>query len=145
MRSLSPLLLTCAAAFVVHGAGANVVVAQTAFPRAFGPGYRPLPVENLNPSARGELLSMGPYVRLTYSAKMQLRASTASRYATPSWRPPAPSRRGVLPYFPAPTYQAPVKPFANVRPAPSSFERYWPLLLEPRENPRTGRVIWTLP
>jgi hypothetical protein len=37
------------------------------------------------------------------------------------------------------------KPFSNVRPAPTAFERYWPLLLEGREDPKTGVVIWYIP
>jgi hypothetical protein len=37
------------------------------------------------------------------------------------------------------------KPFENARPAPTAFERYWPLLLEGREDPKTGVIIWSLP
>jgi hypothetical protein len=32
-----------------------------------------------------------------------------------------------------------------MRPAPTAFERYWPLLLEGREDPETGVVIWSIP
>jgi hypothetical protein len=39
----------------------------------------------------------------------------------------------------------PIKPFANARPAPTAVDRYWPLLLEAREDPKTGLVIWRLP
>ncbi len=37
------------------------------------------------------------------------------------------------------------KPFQNVRPAPTAFERYWPLMLEGREDPKTGVIIWYMP
>jgi hypothetical protein len=37
------------------------------------------------------------------------------------------------------------KPFENVRPAPTAFERYWPLMLEGRQDPKTGLIIWSLP
>ena len=37
------------------------------------------------------------------------------------------------------------KPFEEVRPAPTAFERYWPLLLEGRQDPHTGVIIWSLP
>ena len=37
------------------------------------------------------------------------------------------------------------KPFAQVRHAPNAIDRYWPLLMERREDPNTGLVIWQLP
>jgi hypothetical protein len=37
------------------------------------------------------------------------------------------------------------KPFAYVRPARTTFDRYWPYLLEGYEDPETGYIIWTLP
>ena len=48
-------------------------------------------------------------------------------------------------YYPTSTSRQTQKPFSDVRPAPTAFERYWPLLLEAREDPQTGLVIWTLP
>jgi hypothetical protein len=59
------------------------------------------------------------------------------------------ARQGVplTPSAPTTTYGPAVtgKPFSNVRPAPTAFERYWPLLLEGREDPKTGVVIWYIP
>lgn len=63
------------------------------------------------------------------------------------------------PYFaiPAVGYAAPpapgppagagfqTKPFAQVRPTPNAIDRYWPLLMERREDPNTGLIIWQLP
>lgn len=51
-----------------------------------------------------------------------------------------------LPTFPSNAYtQRAGKPFENVRPAPTAFERYWPLMLEGHENPKTGVIYWSLP
>jgi hypothetical protein len=64
------------------------------------------------------------------------------------YRPQQPTRYGVAvtPSYPTTIARAPVgKPFANVRPAPTAFERYWPLMLEGREDPNTGIIIWSLP
>ncbi|TWU28214.1 hypothetical protein [Bythopirellula polymerisocia] len=44
-----------------------------------------------------------------------------------------------------PTRYATGKPFEGIRPAPTAFERYWPLLLEGRQDPHTGVIIWSLP
>jgi hypothetical protein len=58
------------------------------------------------------------------------------------------ARQGVslTPSVPTTTYgPALSKPFSNMRPAPTAFERYWPLLLEGREDPKTGVVIWYIP
>lgn len=37
------------------------------------------------------------------------------------------------------------KPFTNLQRPPNAVERYWPLLVEAREDPRTGLVYWQLP
>jgi hypothetical protein len=58
------------------------------------------------------------------------------------------SRQGTsfVPSFPSNVYsQRAGKPFDHVRPAPTAFERYWPLMLEGHEDPRTGVIIWSLP
>ena len=47
---------------------------------------------------------------------------------------------------PGSIYSRPViKPFTGIRPEPTVFERYWPLMLEGREDPKTGVIIWSLP
>ena len=38
-----------------------------------------------------------------------------------------------------------LKPFTNLRRPANAVERYWPLLAEGREDPRTGIVYWQLP
>jgi hypothetical protein len=52
----------------------------------------------------------------------------------------------IVPSYPTNVYTQRVgKPFENVRPAPTAFERYWPLMLEGREDPKTGVIIWYMP
>ncbi len=48
-------------------------------------------------------------------------------------------------YYPTSNTQQTQKPFAGIRHPPNAFQRYWPYLLEAREDPHTGLVIWTLP
>ena len=43
------------------------------------------------------------------------------------------------------TRYATSKPFDGIQPAPTAFERYWPFLLEGRQDPHTGVIIWSLP
>ena len=83
--------------------------------------------------------------------------------AADRWRRPQPSRGTIYsaPYFAITTpwaipdirsdpYPAAVrpgnrKPFAGARPASTAVDRYWPLLMEAREDPKTGLIIWRLP
>jgi hypothetical protein len=61
----------------------------------------------------------------------------------------APNRTGqqsFVPNYPTNAYNQRVgKPFENARPAPTAFERYWPLMLEGRQDPNTGVIIWYMP
>lgn len=65
------------------------------------------------------------------------------------YTPPATGRSDVVPFssdVPVTVHRQPVgKPFENARPEPTAFERYWPLMLEGREDPKTGVIIWYLP
>ncbi len=59
---------------------------------------------------------------------------------------PTPRGVAVTPGYSTNAYRQPIaKPFTGLRPAPTAFERYWPLLLEGREDPETGVVIWSIP
>jgi hypothetical protein len=94
----------------------------------------------------------------------RLRSAGHSRLpATPRWKQPLASRGTIYsaPYYaittpwaipnlrsdPYPAVSSPStrKPFAGARPAPTAVDRYWPLLFEAREDPKTGLVIWSLP
>ena len=48
-------------------------------------------------------------------------------------------------YFPAGDATQTQKPFNNIRYQPNAVQRYWPYMLEAREDPKTGLVIWRLP
>ncbi len=48
-------------------------------------------------------------------------------------------------YYPLSSRPANSKPFENVRPAPTAFERYWRLLLVGQQDPETGIIVWSLP
>lgn len=55
-------------------------------------------------------------------------------------------QRSFVPNYPSNVYTQRVgKPFENAHPAPTAFERYWPLLLEGRQDPNTGVIIWYMP
>jgi hypothetical protein len=97
-------------------------------------------------------------------AHLRLRNSAHTRLpATSRWNRP-PLSRGTIysaPYYaitapwaipdirsdPYPAIQTrPTgKPFAGARPAPTAVDRYWPLLFEARQDPKTGLTIWRLP
>jgi len=107
------------------------------------------------------------------SRGLNARASLAARHTRSNGRtrlPPAPrwrrpyTSRGTLysaPYYaittpwaipdirsdpyPSVNTQPNRKPFAGARPAPNAIDRYWPLLFEAREDPKTGLIIWQLP
>jgi len=67
------------------------------------------------------------------------RSVPASRHQSVS------NRRSISPYYSSVPSSTHRKPFANIQPSPNAFERYWPLLLEAREDPETGIIIWSLP
>jgi hypothetical protein len=55
-------------------------------------------------------------------------------------------QRSFVPHYPSNVYTQRVgKPFEHARPAPTAFERYWPLMLEGRQDPQTGIIIWYMP
>jgi hypothetical protein len=55
-------------------------------------------------------------------------------------------QQSFVPNYPSNVYsQRAGKPFENARPAPTAFERYWPLMLEGRQDPNTGVIIWYMP
>jgi len=68
-------------------------------------------------------------------------------YAVTTWRavPQRPTSYYPTANNPSPDVPQTQKPFADVRTPPNAFQRYWPYLLEAREDPRTGLIIWQLP
>ena len=74
----------------------------------------------------------------------RLRAGASATLHSPART--TPHAATAVPAFPSSmSTQRVGKPFEEVRPAPTAFERYWPLMLEGRENPKTGVIHWSLP
>jgi hypothetical protein len=57
---------------------------------------------------------------------------------------PAPSTAPTN-FYPGISRAQPPKPFTDAQREPSGLERYWPLLLEGRQDPNTGWILWRLP
>lgn len=113
-------------------------------------------VSERQPSRRGtvglsdvaiyRLQSMGHHVRLSPTLQWRLGYSPYSNSpAAPRTSPArtASAAQGLGTYYRTPA--RPRKPFSDIQRPPTGFERYWPLLLEGRENPRTGVIFWSMP
>jgi len=53
--------------------------------------------------------------------------------------------QGAAKFYPSVNRLPPRKPFADVQRPPTGLQSYWPLLLEGREDPNTGLILWSLP
>ena len=94
------------------------------------------------------LESMGRHVPLSPAMQFHLNRSGGTVYAPPKSQQSSTARtssRGAPHYYPGVSRLPTQKPFANVQHPRNAVERYWPLLLEGRENPHTGVIIWSLP
>jgi len=102
----------------------------------------------LSPAAVRHLESMGTHVQLSPALRYYMNrssgAGTASVYAPPATTSVA-SRQQAPTFYPGVSRLPPEKPFENIAPQPNAFQRYWPLLLEGREDRNTGVIIWRLP
>lgn len=77
--------------------------------------------------------------------RLQPNGGNSSAYFPGARRGPSAPATHLNGFYPPSSRQATSKPFEGVRPAPTAFERYWPLLLEGRQDPHTGVIIWSLP
>ena len=114
-----------------HGVSSNAALAR----------YR---IENLNARAQqsrarrhpagwpGATLYSTPYYAITTSRTIPARPAAYRASSNPH-------------YFPAGNGLQTQKPFADIRRPPNAIERYWPYMLEAREDPSTGLIIWRLP
>ncbi len=103
---------------------------------------------SLSPAATYRLESMGQHVHLSPAMRLHIGRSQQSAAGRPAIQIPSPSMvpgQGARQYYPAVSRQPAQKPFADLERPPSGLESYWPLLLEGREDPNTGLIIWTLP
>ncbi len=104
----------------------------------------------LNAAAAYRLGSMGQHVQLSPAMRFHLNrsATTLTPHASPKARLSSASHvpgQGAEQYYPSISRQPVQKPFAEIERLPTGLQRYWPLLLEGRENPNTGLIIWSLP
>jgi len=106
----------------------------------------------LSAAAVYRLESMGRNVHLSPAMRFHLNRSRATTpiasHAHPSSASTSASNlpgRGTQQFYPGVSRLPTQKPFANLERPPTGFERYWPLLLEGRQDPNTGLIIWSLP
>lgn len=104
--------------------------------------------EGLSASAAYRLQSMGTHVHLSPSMRWHLNRSQRG-LTTPSANSPATAStapgQGAEKFYPGVSRLPAQKPFADLERPASGLQSYWPLLLEGREDPNTGLIIWTLP
>ena len=102
----------------------------------------------LSTAATYQLNSLGRHVQLNPATRFHLHRANGGLPIPPNQQiaPAAKATgQGAEKFYPGVSRLPPQKPFANVRPEPTGLQRYWPLLLEGREDPNTGLIIWTLP
>jgi len=117
-------------------------------PPFWSPRQSQLRQGNLSRASVYQLESMGRHVHLTPAMRWHLSRSGAA--VTP---PPAAKRssattapgQGAAKFYPGVSRLPTQKPFANLERPATGLQRYWPLLLEGREDPNTGLIHWSLP
>ena len=96
---------------------------------------------NLSPASVYRLDGMGKHVQLTPALQYYLnRSGVAVNPTTQATAATAPQT-----FYPGVSRLPPEKPFDNLQPQPNAFERYWPLMLQGYQDPKTGIIIWSLP
>ena len=120
-------------------------------PKKQQPAARPVLARrrgSLGPSARYHLESMGTHVQLTPALRWHLNRSSGTSAVPPvaqlSSAATVPGQ-GAERYYPGISRSPVQKPFADLERPAGGLQTYWPLLLEGREDPRTGLIIWSFP
>ncbi|MGI9430524.1 MAG: hypothetical protein ACR2NM_17825 [Bythopirellula sp.] len=102
----------------------------------------------LSAAATYQLNSLGRHVHLNPATRFHLNRANGGM-TIPSDQQISPAAvatgQGAEKFYPGVSRLPAEKPFANIQPEPTGLQRYWPLLLEGREDPNTGLIIWTLP
>ncbi len=124
-------------------------VIQPAFRQPNAPFWFPRRA-TLSPAAIFRLESMGRNAQLSPAMQFHLNRSGASINAPPEAQSSAAAATTVSGqrtprFYPGVSRLPTQKPFANLERPPTAIERYWPLLLEGRQDPETGLIIWQLP
>lgn len=102
----------------------------------------------ISPSAAYRLGSMGTHVQLSPSLQWHVNRSQGAGGGPPNPQQAAASSapgQGAEKFYPGVSRLPAQKPFANLDRGPSGLESYWPWLLEGRQDPNTGLIIWSLP
>lgn len=143
------------------------VTAPAAPPPLLAPQLKPLPKpplrqprsnsvfwapqdSNLSTPSAYYLQSMGPHVQLNPAMRYHLsRSSRAPSQLAKSATGPQTTNsmvpgQGAGTFYPGISRAPREKPFSNVE-RPGGLQEYWPLLLEGRQDPHTGVIIWSLP
>lgn len=88
------------------------------------------------------------YANLTPAMQLHLSRSggrlNQRAFATQS-APAAAPGQGPRNFYPGVNRAPTQKPFADIEQPLTGLQRYWPLLLEGREDPNTGLIIWSFP
>lgn len=80
----------------------------------------------------------------TPSSPVRLNGFRASQYEPPTAQRSG-AGTGLQSYYQATATPPVKKPFSDLEPEPTAFEKYWPLLLVGRQDPKTGIIVWYLP
>ncbi len=102
----------------------------------------------LGSAAAYRLGSMGHHVHLSPAMRFHLNRYGGAGYVDANASQASASTvpgEGAQKFYPGVSRSPTQKPFADVEPQPNALQRYWPLLLEGREDPNTGLIIWSLP
>ncbi|MEM8944537.1 MAG: hypothetical protein AAGD11_05075 [Planctomycetota bacterium] len=102
----------------------------------------------LSASATYRLESMGNHVHLSPAMRWHLNRSERTPNNQPTTTRSSAAKapgQGAEQFYPGVSRLPQQKPFSDLERPPSGLQSYWPLLLEGREDPNTGLIIWTLP
>jgi len=105
------------------------------------PLHRPGPRSRIT-AFQIENLSRG--VHLSPAMRWHLNRSGIATDSLPGTSPQQ-ANHGEPRFYPGVSRLPEQKPFEGLQPAPTAFDRYWPLLLEGQQNPNTGFIIWRFP
>ncbi len=135
--------------------------ARQPLPRQPLPRQQPPQQRRMNAGAAFRLGNMGRNAHLTPAMRYYLNR-TGSLYRSSGLNRPgsganlSPTSRshsstanavdhGARNFYPGVSRLPAQKPFVNIKQPATALDRYWPLLLEGRQDPNTGLIIWRLP
>ena len=101
----------------------------------------------LSHAAVYHLESLGTHVHLTPAMRWHLNRSGAAVSPSGATSPSSATvpGQGAEKFYPGVSRWPTQKPFADLERPASGLQSYWPFLLEGRQDPNTGLIIWSLP